>query len=304
MSATPLVSVIIPTRDRPALVARAVRSAVGQSYANQEIVVVDDGSATPLVLPAEFAADPRVRVVWLGTHAGVGEARNAGVRASRGTLLAFLDDDDRWRPQKIERQVRALASRDERTAAVESGCELWDGPRLVERYLPRIDRDLRTELLEHPRLQPSTVLLRRSVFTELGGFDPSLMRTEDWDLWVRLADSYDALPLPEVHVDRAASGVAPDVDLWWYRKMVRSLEPRVALLPPRERSRVRATHLLVESSLLARLGEPRLARRIALLALRENPGGWLRPGLSLIRSVIGEHAFAACKRAIRRVTLR
>ncbi|NWM64789.1 glycosyltransferase family 2 protein, partial [Escherichia coli] len=87
-------------------------------------------------------------------------ARNAGVRASRGTLLAFLDDDDRWRPHKIERQVRALASRDERTAAVESGCELWEGPRLVDRYLPRIDRDLRTELLEHPRLQPSTVLLR------------------------------------------------------------------------------------------------------------------------------------------------
>jgi glycosyltransferase involved in cell wall biosynthesis len=281
-----------------------VRSALGQSYTNQEIVVVDDGSATPLVLAAELAADPRVRVLRLGTHAGAGEARNVGVRASRGTLLAFLDDDDRWRPQKIESQVRALASRDERTAAVESGYELWDGPRRVDRYLPRIDRDLRTELLEDPRLQPSTVLLRRSVFIELGGFDPSLMRTEDWDLWVRLADSYDALPLPEVHVDREASYVAPDVALWWYRRMVRSLKPRVALLPPRERSRVRATHLLGESALLARLGEPRLARRIALLALRENPRGWLRPGLYLIRSVIGEQAFAACKLAVRQVTLR
>ena len=86
VSATPLVSVIIPTRNRPALVARA-GSAVGQSYANQEIVVVDDGSATPRP-PAEFAADPRVRVVWLGTHRGSAkrETRACGRHAARSRL--------------------------------------------------------------------------------------------------------------------------------------------------------------------------------------------------------------------------
>ena len=120
MSPDPLVSVIIPTRDRPALAVRAVRSALGQTYANHEIVVVDDGSTLPLRLPRDLE-DARVRTVRLGTTVGAGGARNAGVQASTGTLLAFLDDDDRWRPRKLERQVQTLAGCDEDVAAVETG---------------------------------------------------------------------------------------------------------------------------------------------------------------------------------------
>lgn len=304
MSATALVSVIIPTRDRPALAVEAIRSALAQTYAHQEVVVVDDGSIAPLTLPSEIAADPRVRMVRLNTPAGAGEARNAGVRASRGTLLAFLDDDDRWRPTKIERQVQALAGRDEDAAAVETGYELWDGRRLVERYLPREDRNLRMALLEQPLLQPSTVLLQKSTFEELGGFDPSLLRVEDWDLWVRFADSYNAVSLPEVHVDRKASDARVEDLLGSHREMVRRLGPRIAALPPRERSRIRAAHLLLESGLLARQGERGAARRKALRALRERPSGWLRPALYVIRTVIGERAWSTGKLAFREATRR
>ena len=302
MGETPLVTVIIPTRDRPALVAQAVRSAVGQTHGRLEIVVVDDGSITPLALPNELAADPRVCTLRLNIPAGAGEARNAGVRASRGALLAFLDDDDEWRPTKIERQVQALASCDRGVAAVETGYDLWDGQRLVQRYLPRPDRDLRTALLAQPYLQPSTVLLRKSAFEEVGGFDPSLSRVEDWEFWVRFADSYEASALPEVLVDRRASQATADELLAWYREIVRRLEPRIGALPPPERSRVRAVHLLVESHLLALLGEPKAARTKALLALRERPRGWLRPSLYVIRSVIGERAWSAGKLAFRATT--
>jgi glycosyltransferase involved in cell wall biosynthesis len=299
---TPLVTVIIPTRDRPALVALAVRSAVGQTHEHLEIVVVDDGSITPLALPPALAADPRVSTLRLNTPVGAGEARNAGVRASRGALLAFLDDDDEWRPTKIERQVHALATSEQGVAAVESGYDLWDGQRLVQRYLPRPDRDLRTALLAQPYLQPSTVLLRRSAFEALGGFDPSLNRVEDWEFWVRFADSYEAAALPEVHVDRRASQAAADELLVWYREIVRRLEPRIDALPPPERSRVRAVHLLAESHLLALLGEPRAARTKALLALRERPSGWRRPALYVVRSFIGERAWSAGKFALRMTT--
>jgi glycosyltransferase involved in cell wall biosynthesis len=304
VSLDPLVSVIIPTRDRPALAARAVRSALAQTYANQEIVVVDDGSAVPLDLPGDVIEDPRVRTVRLDTTAGAGGARNAGVQASTGTLLAFLDDDDRWRPGKIERQVQTLAVCDESTAAVETGYELWDGSRLMERYVPQPNRDLRKELLVQASMQPSTVLLRRSAFTQLGGFDSTLLRVEDWDLWIRFADSYQVAALPEVHVDRDASDVNADVLLVWYRNMVGRLEPRIAPLPARERTRIRAAHLLVESSLLARLGEPRAARRKAWLALREHPAGWPRPTLYMIRTVVGEHAWSTGKQTLRRATTR
>jgi glycosyltransferase involved in cell wall biosynthesis len=298
VSPDPLVSVIIPTRDRPELAARAVRSALAQTYANQEIVVVDDGSAVPLDLPGDVVEDPRVRTVRLDSTTGAGGARNAGVQASTGTLLAFLDDDDRWRPRKIERQVQTLAGCDESTAAVETGYELWDGSRLMERYVPQPDRDLRKELLVQPLMQPSTVLLRRSAFAQLGGFDSALLRVEDWDLWIRFADSYEVVALPEVHVDRDASSAGAELLLLWYRHMIIRLEPRIAPLPPRERSRVRAAHLLVESSLLARLGNPSAARRKAWLALREHPAGWLRPTLYMARTVIGEHAWSTAKRAL------
>jgi glycosyltransferase involved in cell wall biosynthesis len=299
VDATPLVSAIIPTRDRPARVAGAVRSAVRQTYLHLEIVVVDDGSISPLALPPELAEDPRVRTVRLATPVGVAEARNAGVRASRGALLAFLDDDDQWRPKKIERQVQALARCDKGTAAVETGYELWEGRRLVERYLPQPDRELRTAILEQALLQPSTVLLRKSAFEDLGGFDPLLRRVEDWDFWVRFADSYKAAALPEVHVDRRISEAGADLLLVWYREMVRRLEPRIAALPPPERSRIRAVHLLVESSLLARAGEAGAARRKALLAMRERPGGWPRPALFVVRSVVGERVWSLGKLAFR-----
>jgi len=295
MSATPLVSVIVPTRDRPDLVAQAVRSAVRQRYEHLEIVVVDDGSQPSLALPSDLTDDSRVRVLRLDAPAGAGRARNAGVQASHGPLLAFLDDDDTWHPAKIERQVELLAACDENVAAVECGFDLWDGRRLVLRYVPSPDRDLAMTLLEKPCLQPSTVLLRRSAFERLGGFDPSLMRVEDWELWVRFADDYQAATLGEVLVDRADSH-SPD-QLGWYREMVRRLEPRIAVLPPAERSRIRAVHHLVEAHLLAQVGQGRLARASALRALRERPRGWPRPALYLVRTFIGERAWALGKRS-------
>jgi hypothetical protein len=203
---------------------------------------------------------------------------------------------------KIQRQVEALARCDKGVAAVETGYDLWDGARLVQRYLPRPDLDLRTALLAQPLLQPSTVLLRRSAFEELGGFDPSLIRVEDWEFWVRFADSYEAAALSEVHVDRRASQATADELLVWYREIVRRLEPRIDALTPPERSRTRAVHLLAESHLLALLGEAKAARTKALQALRERPRGWRRPALYVVRSFIGERAWSAGKVALR-VTL-
>jgi glycosyltransferase involved in cell wall biosynthesis len=296
---TPLVTVIIPTRDRPALVAGAVRSAIRQTHDHLEVVVVDDGSTTPLAFPLDLAGDPRVRTLRLDTPVGAGEARNVAARVSQGALLAFLDDDDEWRPAKIERQVQTLARCGEGVAVVETGYDLWDGQRLVQRYLPQPNRDLRTALLAQPHLQPSTVLMRKSAFEALGGFDPSLTRGEDWELWVRFADSYEAAVLPEVQVDRRVSEARAGEILVWHREIVRRLEPRIDALPPSERSRVRAVHLLAESHLLALLGEAKAARAKALLALRERPSGWRRPALYVVRSFIGERAWSAGKAAFR-----
>jgi glycosyltransferase involved in cell wall biosynthesis len=294
----PLVSVVIPTRDRTALLEQAVRSVLAQTYQELEVVIVDDGSAEQLELDSALAADPRVRVLRNATSAGAGAARNLGAAACSGPLLAFLDDDDTWRPAKLDRQVAALEVAGPLYDAVECGFELWDDERLAERYLPENGRDLTLTLLERPVLQPSTVLIRSAAFEALGGFNPDLKRVEDWELWVRFSDSYRAVTLPEVLVDRATS--SPSDELPWYREMVRLLTPRIDLLPEPDRSRIRSVHLLVESHLLFREGDRRHARSLAISAWREYPPSRPRSALYVLRSVVGERFWGAGKHAVRR----
>ena len=106
----PLVSAVIPTRNRPEMVCRAVGCALSQTYSNLEVVVVIDGpdSATLEVLGA--LNEPRLRIVALPENVGGSEARNQGVRKARGEWIAFLDDDDEWLPEKTEKQLAAAAN--------------------------------------------------------------------------------------------------------------------------------------------------------------------------------------------------
>src|SRR5438105_11769132 len=191
----PLVAAIIPTRDRPVLVVRAIRSALAQSAGSLEVVVVDDGSVEPLELPSDLAGDPRVRVVRRPSPGGSGGARNTGIAQTRAEFLAFLDDDDEWLPGKLERELEVLQAAGDDVAGIESGWELWRSGRLAFLHVPRHDRDLPLELLAGPCMVPSSVVLRRSAFEAVGGFDSTLRRVEDWDLWIRLADEFRFLVL-------------------------------------------------------------------------------------------------------------
>ena len=294
----PLVSAVIASRDRPELAARAVRSALAQTYEPVEIVLVDDGSTPRLVLPPELRHDSRVTTVRLDVPQGAGYARNVGVERSRGSLLAFLDDDDVWRPDKIRCQVDVLSRSKESVAAVECGFDLWDDDGLVLRFLPRPDRDLGRTLLERPCLQPSTVLLRRSAFDALGGFDPTLLRVEDWEFWLRLSDSFTTTSLPEVHVDRRAGDAPLPEVLHWYRQFVRMIAPRIEAQPPATRARIRAGHAMEESALLLELGERGEARSRIIQGWRLAPRSW-RPPVYLARAVMGERLWSAGKRALR-----
>jgi glycosyltransferase involved in cell wall biosynthesis len=106
----PLVSVVIPTRDRPELVRRAVASVLAQTYAGDiECIVVADQAEAPRELPEPARPGRAVAVIDNGRTPGLAGARNTGILASRAPLLAFLDDDDEWLPEKLERQAAVLA---------------------------------------------------------------------------------------------------------------------------------------------------------------------------------------------------
>jgi glycosyltransferase involved in cell wall biosynthesis len=289
------VAVVIPTRGRQQVVERAIRSALGQTHRALEVIVVDDGSTPPLVLAPELTSDARLRLLRTD-GVGAGAARNLGVAASDAPLVAFLDDDDVWRPEKLEREVATLREAPAGTGAVESGFNLWEGERLVMRYLPDPARDLYVTLLERPALQPSTVLLRRDLFDALGGFDGRIERTEDWQLWVRLSERAEVAILGEVHVDRAFNAeLSPAVALRCYREAVRAFAPRIAGLPAADRRRIDATHEFIQGVLASEAGNRGEAGRHFFSAWRRNPRR-LRPLVHLVRATAGERAWLAVRR--------
>jgi glycosyltransferase involved in cell wall biosynthesis len=108
----PLVSVVVPTRDRPDLLATTLRSIVQQRSVAIEVIVVDDGSADTgsVMAVVEALRDRRIRIVRQPVPVGVSAARNCGLTASTGRWIAFCDDDDLWAPEKLDRQVRAVGT--------------------------------------------------------------------------------------------------------------------------------------------------------------------------------------------------
>ena len=180
----PLVSVVIPTYNRAQLVREAVASVLAQNYQPLEPIVVDDGSddATGDAL-ARF---PKVRVLRQA-HTGMpGQVRNAGARLARGEYLAFLDSDDLWLPRKLAQQVAAATAAGD---AISHTRERWvRGRRVISQRTQRHRRsgDLFADSLRKCVIGPSTVLLRRTVFEQAGGFREDLEIAEDYELWLRL----------------------------------------------------------------------------------------------------------------------
>jgi glycosyltransferase involved in cell wall biosynthesis len=214
MGQTPLVSVIIPTRDRREMLERALVSVTRQTYPSLEIIVVDDASGDGTAEMLE--AHPDVTLIRCAVPIGAAKARNLGVEESKGTLLAFLDSDDEWLPPKIERQVH----------------QLMNSPSTGAIYCRHLAQDDSTGELSEPRSNlytgditeellsgrcPRTVslfLLRRAAFDSAGGFDPELKGFQDTDLWIRVAQNwaFDAVDeaLAIVH-NHAGARVTTDI---------------------------------------------------------------------------------------------
>ena len=189
------VSVVIPTRDRPELVARAVASATAQTVTDLEVVVVVDGPdpATESALAA--ITDPRLRVIVNPTSRGAAEARNIGTRAATGGWVAFLDDDDVWLPRKLERQLHAIAAAG--VAQPIGFCPIiirTSGGDLAWRSRPPRAGEAASDYLFVRRslrhgegtIGTSTIITRRD-FAESVPFDATVRRYQDADWVLRAA---------------------------------------------------------------------------------------------------------------------
>ena len=188
----PRVSVMIPAHNAAAFIREAVDSVLSQTHRADEIIVVDDGSTddTVAMLSAYGAA---IRVMRQPQR-GVSAARNAGIQAASGELIAFLDADDVWLPDKLTRQMAVFAS-DPETDAVYGHAEQFYSPEIE----PGFWRRIRTQPGLLPAPVPSAMLIRRTAFDRVGPFDPRLGIGVEIDWFARLTEGQlVVVMLPEV----------------------------------------------------------------------------------------------------------
>jgi glycosyltransferase involved in cell wall biosynthesis len=184
------VTVIVPTFNRARKVLRAVSSVLDQTFTGYELIVVDDGSTDETMeLLAPFA--DRITLIRHPFNRGVSAARNTGITASSSPLIAFLDSDDYWFPEKLETQVQYFRERPDAVACQTE--EIWvrNGVRVNpwNKHKKPSGR-IFEQSLKLCLVSPSAVMVRRSLLNEAGLFDEGFPVCEDYDLWLRIGWKY------------------------------------------------------------------------------------------------------------------
>ncbi len=239
----PRVSVVIPTFNRYGFVREAIDSVFAQTMSAFECIVVDDGSTDGTAEVLESIDDPRLTVIRQERR-GVSAARNRGAAASRAPLVAFLDSDDRWLPEKLAVQCRFFDAHPQ--IALCQTEELWyrNGVRVnPRRKHAKPSGWIFRCCLPLCVVSPSAAMIRRAFFDALGGFDEALPACEDYDLWLRAVLRTEVATLPEAltikrggHADQLSRGWG--LDRWRIRALQKILDD--PLLPAEDRPLVEA----------------------------------------------------------------
>lgn len=249
-SVRPLMSVIIPTKDRASVVGAAIASVVAQSYDNWELLIVDDGSDDESdTVFAAFTDDPRVRVIRHETARGVAAARNTGLAHATGDYIAYLDSDNTWRPDFLELMAAFMTTGGHRVGyAMSALTEAGGEERASYRGMPFH----REALKERNYIDCIVLVHERSLLDEVGTFDETLRRNVDWELFIRLADAADFAFLPVI---------ATEYDVWETRTdRITTDEPSGFRFLVRERS-------LVDWARVAREVPPREPGSVSLVVV-------------------------------------
>ncbi len=188
---TPWVSVIIPTYNRASVVQKAIHSVFNQSFENWELILVDDGSTdNTRELLQPYTNHSKVKLLKT-ENKGVSAARNLGVEKACGKWIAFLDSDDQWFPEKLEKQM--AESRRNPEFSIIHGDEMWirQGVRVnpMKKHQKK-GGDLFDQALKLCCISPSTVLIKKNLFDKVGGFREDFPVCEDYDLWLRITSRY------------------------------------------------------------------------------------------------------------------
>jgi glycosyltransferase involved in cell wall biosynthesis len=187
---SPSISVVLPVHNRADVLARAIKSVLDQRLQDFELVIVDDGSTDDSVSVARSFGDDRIKLIELGQNRGGNAARNAGVRASQASLIAFLDSDDTYLPEKLERVVAEFEVRPGLDLLVDSFVKIQPSGARVVRKNPAVDdrgrfrKALFTRILW--KATPSITVKRETALSVK--FDETLRRLQDFDFLIRASE--------------------------------------------------------------------------------------------------------------------
>lgn len=270
----PEISIILPFFNRRDTLARSVRSALAQTFADWELVAVDDASTDGGAAWLEALGDPRVRVLRHPRNLGAGPARDTAMQAARGEYLALLDSDDEWLPHKLERQRAALAA-SPGTKLSSCAYELHRDGRVT--LLPKPFDPTSWERSLHCECTfgfGTTLLIHRSVVARLGGFDPALPRHEDWDWVLRAFEMGESLAFVPETLARVFTTGTPGAALFAEstERFLRKHDAAFAKFGARYRRRIRAYHYESISALAYAQRSFALGHRHVLRSFTEAPG--------------------------------
>ncbi len=194
-----LVSVIIPTFNRADLVREAIQSVLDQTYQNFEIIVVDDGSTDGT---EQVLAPYKDKIIYIyQENQGGAAARNTGIKHARGKYIAFLDSDDLWLPEKLEKQLEILEKNEDIAMVYSNIIRVYDGGRLKKIGInPKniISGNIYHEiLLRRVWVSLPTWIIRKACFEEIGGFDPEFRTSHDREMVVRIVKKYQIYGIKE-----------------------------------------------------------------------------------------------------------
>ncbi len=195
------ISVIIPAYNASATILETIGSVQSQTFADFELIVVDDGSTDNTLAILKSIGDERLKIIS-SQNGGVAAARNLGISQANGEFFTFLDADDLWTVDKLQLQLEALLDNPEASVAYsftqyidEYSQPLWKGPRIpIE---DNVYRDLLVSNFLHSGSNP---LIRKTAVDAIGGFDRAYAPCEDWDFYLRLAAKYSFVVVPKYQI--------------------------------------------------------------------------------------------------------
>lgn len=205
---SPAVTVLIGAYENEGTVARAVESILGQTEANLELIVIDDGSrdGSSAVAREAIGSDPRGRVMRLERNLGIARSLNAGLEAAVAPFVAIQDADDYSAPNRLERELAVLAAEPDVAVVGSRMREVDDAGRVLEPRTSFAAGEVGPVLLRFNPIPNGSALVRRDAALTVGGYDSRYRYATEYDLWLRLAERHRLIALDEELGTRVMSG--------------------------------------------------------------------------------------------------